>query len=142
MRVRGAGMRNVFAGMAMRVDMHPAVAVAVLVKVHAVAPQPPQHMRAETNQHDADGSFNRPREMFWERVPEQNRSAGKGEQRQGMAEAPGQAVLDDVADIAAARGDARYRRDVIGLECVLHAQQKSQPQNSKHLFPARLTPLS
>jgi hypothetical protein len=51
--------------------------------------------------------------MFRERMPEQNRGAGKGEQCQGMAEAPGQAVLDDVADIAAARRDAGHRGDMI-----------------------------
>src|SRR5260370_25781141 len=57
MRVRGARMRKVFAGVAVRVDVHRAVAVAVLMKMHAVAPQPPQHMRAETDQHDADGGL-------------------------------------------------------------------------------------
>ena len=66
-------------------------------------------------------------------MAEQNRGAGKGEQRQGMAEPPGQAVLDDVADMAAARGDAGHRRDMVGLERVLHAQQKPQPQNSEHV---------
>ena len=51
-----------------------------------------------------------------------------------MAEAPGQAVLDDIADVAAARGDARNRRDMVGLERMLHAEQKSQSQNSEHFF--------
>ena len=122
--------------MAVGVEMHRAVAVAVGVKMHAVAPQPPQHMRAETDQHDADGGLERPREMLGDRVTEQDGGAGKDEQGQGMAEAPGQPVLDDVADVGAARGDRGHRRDMVGLERVLHAQQKSQPQNSEHLSPA------
>ena len=43
-----------------------------------------------------------------------------------MAEAPGQPVLDDVPDVRAARGDAGHRGDMIGLQRVLHAQQKAQ----------------
>src|SRR6478752_1986550 len=56
-----------------------------------------------------------------------------------MAEPPGQAVLDDVSDVGAARGDAGDRGDMIGLKRVLHAQQKTQAQNSEHSSPARLT---
>ena len=137
-RVRSAGMRNVFAGMAVRVDVHRAVAVAVLMKMHAIAPQPPQHMRAETDQHDADGGFQRPRPDLGDRLSEQNRRAGKGEQRQGVAEAPGQAVFEDIADIGAARGDTRYGRDVVCLERMLHPEQKPQPQNCEHGRPLRV----
>ena len=36
------------------------------------------------------------------------------------------------ADMAAACGDAGYGGDMIGLERMLHAQQKPQPQNSEH----------
>ncbi len=82
-------------------------------------------MGAEADQHDADGGLERPRDMCRDRVTEQDRGAGKGEQGQGMAEPPGQAVLDDVAHIGAARGDRGHRRDMVGLERVLHAQQKS-----------------
>ena len=134
-------MRNGFTGMAVRVDVNRAVAMAVLVKMHAVAPQSPQHVRAETDQHDADGGLYRPREMFRNRVTEQNRSTRKGEQGQRMAETPGQAVLDDVADVSTTHGDAGHRGDVVGLECVLHAKQKPQPQNSEHMFPNSLTTL-
>src|SRR6185369_5463772 len=56
-----------------------------------------------------------------------------------MAEAPGQPVLDDVTDAAAAGGDAGDRRDVIGLERMLHAQQKPKPQNCKHTRPISLS---
>jgi hypothetical protein len=34
-------------------------------------------------------------------------------------------VADDVADVAAARGDAGHRRDMVGLQRVLHAEQKT-----------------
>ena len=118
-------------------EMHRAVAMAVLVEMHAVAPQPPQHMGAEADQHDADGGLDRPGNAFGDRVAEQDGGAGKDEQRQRMAEPPGQPVLDDIGDMAAARGDAGYGGDMIGLERMLHAQQKPQPQNSEHTPPAR-----
>ncbi len=57
---------------------------------------------------------------------EQNGNAGKDEQSQRVAKAPGQAVLDDVADVAAARSDAGDSCDVIGFERMLHAEQKTQ----------------
>ena len=135
MDMSGAGMRNGLAGMAVGVDVNRAVTVAVPVKMHAIAPQPPQHMGAETDQHDADGGLDRARELLGDRVPEQDRRTGKDEQCQGVAEAPGQAVPDDVADVGAARGDRGHRRDMVGLERVLHAEQKSKPQNSEHVSP-------
>src|SRR5271169_494346 len=49
-----------------------------------------------------------------------------------MADPPGQAMLNDVGDIAPSRGDAGDRCDVIDLERVLHPQQKPKPKNSKH----------
>src|SRR6202011_4204400 len=73
------------------------------------------------------------------RAPEQDRGAGKDEQCQGMAEDPGQAVPDDVANVGAARGDAGLRRDMVAFERVLHAEQKPQPKNSEHLSPACTT---
>src|ERR1700687_2332697 len=125
MGVCGAGMRYGFAGMAMGVDVNRAVAVAVTVKMHALAPQPPQYMGPETDQHDADGGLQWPRQIFRDRVTEQNGGAGKGEQCQRMAEPPGQAVPDDVPNVGAARRDARHRRDMVGLERMLHAQEKT-----------------
>src|SRR5258705_4277690 len=71
--------------------------------------------------------------MFRDGAPEQNCGPGNGEQCQGMAEAPGQPVLDDVPDVSSARGDAGYRGDMISLERVLHTEQKPQSQNSEHV---------
>src|SRR6476646_490168 len=133
MGMAGTGMRHGFAGMAVRMDMDGAVVMTVLVKMHALAPQLPQHMAAETDEHDADGGLQRPSECFRDGAPEPNCGAGNGEQCQGMAKAPGQPVLDDVGHLAAACGDAGHRGDMIGLERMLHAEQKSQPQNSEHL---------
>src|SRR5436190_19030652 len=121
--------------MAVSVEMHGAVVMAVPVKMHAIAPQPPQHMSAETDQHQSHGGLDRPRKVFRKRLAEQYRGPGNGEQCQRMAEPPGQAVLDDVADMRAARGDAGDRRDVIGLKRVLHAQQKPQRRNCEHVSP-------
>ena len=116
-------------------EMHRAVAMAVPVEMHAVAPQPPQHMGAEADQHEADGGLDRAGDGFGDRMAEQDGGAGKDEQRQRMAEPPGQPVLDDIGDMAAARGDAGYGGDMIGLERMLHAQQKPQPKNSEHTPP-------
>ena len=65
-------------------------------------------------------------------MAKQDGGAGKDEQRQRMAEPPGQAVLDDIGDMGAPRGDAGYRGDMVGLERVLHAEQKTKSQNSEH----------
>ncbi len=122
--------------MAVGVEMHRAVVMAVLVEMHAVAPQPPQHMGAEADQHDADRALDRAREMFGNGLAEPKRGAGEGEQCQRMANPPGQTMLDDVGDVGPPRGDAGDGRDVVGLERVLHAQQKAKPQNSEHVQPA------
>jgi hypothetical protein len=74
---------------------------------------------------------------FGDRVAEQDGGAGKDEQCQRMAEPPGQPVLDDIGHMATARGDAGDGGDMIGLESMLHAQQKPQPQNSEHTPPTR-----
>jgi len=128
-------MRRGFAGMAVGMKMRRAVAVAVFVEMHTIAPQPPQHVRAEDDQHHADGGLHRPGDGFRDGAAEQNGGAGKGEQRQRMTEPSGQPVLDDIAHMAAARGDAGYGGDMIGFERMLHAQQKPQPQNTEHTTP-------
>src|SRR6476620_1891102 len=96
-------------------------------------------MRAEAHQHDADRGLDRPRQAFRNSMAEQQRSASKGEQRQRVAEPPGQPVPDDVADMAAPRGDAGDGRDMIGFERMLHPQQKPKPQNSEHNSPTRFS---
>ena len=122
MQMRAAPVRNGFIDMAVDMDVLRAIAVLMLMKMYAVAPQPPQHVRAETHQHDADRRLQRTRETLGDRVAEQNRRTREHEQRQRMAETPCQAVLDDVADVGPARGNARHRRDVIGLQRMLHTQ--------------------
>src|SRR6266487_1840067 len=134
-RMGRTGMRAGFAGMAVGMKMHRAVAMAVPVEMHPVAPQPPQHMRPEADQHDTDGGLDRPGNALGDRAAEQDGTACKHEQRQHMAEPPGQPVFDDIGDMAAARGDAGDGGDVIGLERMLHAQQKPQPKNSQHTPP-------
>jgi hypothetical protein len=93
-------------------------------EMHAVASHPPQHMRAEANQHHTDRRLQRPRQRFPNGVTKQDRSSCKGKQRQRAAEPPGQTVLDDVEHLAAARGDRGNRRDMIGLQRMLYAEQK------------------
>ena len=74
-------------------EMNHATVMAVAMEMHAVAPQPPQHMRAEVDQHDSDRGLERPRQFFRDGVAEQDSRAGKDEQRQRMAESPGQPCL-------------------------------------------------
>ena len=69
-------------------------------------------------------------------VAEQDRRTGKGEQRQRMAEPPGQPMLDDIADLAAPRRDRGDGGDMVGLQRMLHAQQEAETQNCEHASPA------
>src|SRR3954469_17584477 len=126
--------------MAMRMEMQGAIAMGVDVKMHAIAPQPPEHMRAQTDQHEADGALDRVRESFRERLTEQDRDPGEGEQRQAVPEAPSEAVLDDIPHVGAPGGDAGDRGNMIGLKRVLHAQQKPKPRNCEHICPASYFP--
>src|SRR5882724_8163058 len=71
MGMDGADVRGDFAGMAVGMEMHRAVAMAMPVKMHAVAPQPPQHVAAEADQHDADGGLDRPGQALRDGAAEQ-----------------------------------------------------------------------
>jgi hypothetical protein len=140
MAMGGTLVRDGFAGVAMGVDVDGSVVVAMSVKMDPVAPQPPQHMRAETDQHDPDRGLDRARKIVGDRLTERQRSAGKNKERQRMAEPPGQAVLDDIGDVFTPRGDRGNRGYVIGFQRVLHAQQKAQPQYCKHRSPFMTVP--
>src|SRR5262245_7505503 len=135
MHMGRARVRQLIAGMAVGMKMHGAIAMAVTMEMHAVTPQPPQHMRAKADQHDADGGLDRLCHDFGNGAAEQDRDAGKDEQGQRVAEPPGQPMLDDVAHAATARGDAGDGRDMIGLKRMLHAQQEPETQNSQHYAP-------
>src|ERR1700676_2102474 len=52
-----------------------------------------------------------------------------------MTETPRQAVLDDIANVAPASGNARHRRNMIGFERMLHPEQKADPHDSEHVLP-------
>src|ERR1700694_4148648 len=78
--------------------------------------------------------------MFGDCMTQQDRSAGENEEGQPMAETPCQPVLDNIADVGAARGNARDRRDMIGFERMLHAQQKADSQHSEHALPDSALP--
>ena len=133
--MRRVGVRDGIAGVVVQMHVDGTVGMAMRVKVDALARQPPQHMGAKPDQHDTDRRLQRPGEMVGDGMTEQDRGASEGEQGQGVSEPPGQAVLDDVADLAAARGNARHRRDMVGLERMLHSQKKAQSQNPEHASP-------
>jgi hypothetical protein len=126
--------------MAVCVQMDSAVTVRMRVKMYAIAPEPPKHMRAEADQHDPHAGLDGTRKLFRDRVPQEDGDAGKNQQGDGVAEPPGEAMLDDVADFGAARRNRGDRRDMVGLERVLHAQQKTQPQDSEHTRCAPFVP--
>ncbi len=122
--------------MTVGVHVDRAVRMQMGVKMHAITPQPPKHMRAKANQHDPDARLDWPRKCFRDRVAQQDGDAGKGQQSEGVAEPPRQAMFDNVANFSAARRNRGDRGDMVGLERVLHSQQKTQPQNSEHARPA------
>jgi hypothetical protein len=61
-----------------------------------------------------------------------DRYAGEDKKCQRVAKSPSQAMFNDIADMRAASRYARHRRDVIGLQRMLYAKQKTQPQNPEH----------
>jgi hypothetical protein len=115
MDVRRATTRHGFAGTTMGVEMR-MVAVAVTLEMDAVAPKLPQHMYAEHDQHESDHGFDSIRERRGDDLAEQQRRAGKCKQRQAVAKAPGEAMPDDIADLAAASRDAGDGGNMVGLE--------------------------
>src|ERR1700732_4400775 len=73
--------------------------------------------------------------MFGDRLAQENRRTREHEQRQRVAEPPGQAVLDNIPNVGPASGKARHRRDMIGFERMLHSEQKPDTQDSEHALP-------
>ncbi len=65
--------------MAVGVKMNRSIAMTMGVEMHAVTPQPPKHMRAETYHHDANRALERLRDMFRNRMPQDNGRAGEQE---------------------------------------------------------------
>ena len=68
------------------------------------------------DQHDADRRLDRTGHVVGNGAAKRQRRARKDKQRQRVTEPPGQAVLDDIADIFAARGDRGNRSDVVGFQ--------------------------
>ena len=89
-------------------------------------------LRKQTQSRMQKDLVDRLRDRFWNGAAEQDGGTRERKQGQRVAEPPGQSMLDDVADMGAARGDAGDGRDMIGLERVLYAEQKTKPQNSEH----------
>lgn len=82
-------------------------------------------MRAEADQHDADRGFQRPGQMLWNCVADQERRSGEHEQRHRMTQSPSQPVLDDVGNTGPPRRDAGNSRDMIGLKRMLHSEKET-----------------
>ena len=134
-RVGTASVWNLFVGVTVSVDVSPAVAMPVFMKVDTIAPKPPQHIEAEPHQHNADCRLEWTCQVFRDGVPKKNGGASEREQRQRVPKTPRQSMLDDIAHAISAGSDARYRRNMIGLQRVLNSKQKAESQNSKHQVP-------
>ena len=133
------GVTHSLARMAVKMQVDGAIGMAMTMQMDLVLPEPPQHMRAKPDQHDADGCFDRLRHMFRNRTAEHDGRAGKGKQGQRMAEAPGEPMLDNIADVGAAGGDGRYGCNMIRLERMMQAEDEAESENSKQTPPVRLT---
>jgi len=135
MLVSALPMRSRFIRVAVGMDMFRVIAMSMLMEMHAIAPQAPQYVSAEANQHNTDRRLQRSRELFRDRMTYQDCGTGKDEECQRMAEPPRQAVFDDITNVGSAGGYARHSRDVIGFERMLHAEQKADPQDPEHVLP-------
>ncbi len=87
-RVFATCMRDAIRDMAVKVQMVGVVAVSMPVKVDAVAPKSPQQMRAQPDQHDTYGGFERLRYMLRDCVAQQDRCAGEDKQGKRVAQSP------------------------------------------------------
>src|SRR3569623_1939890 len=102
-------MRNAVSGMTVQVQMLYTITEAMAVKVDAIAPNPPQQMRAQPDQHDAHSGFKRLGHSFRNCVAKQDRRARKNKQRSRVPEPPGQPMPDNIADMTATSCNARHR---------------------------------
>lgn len=126
MIVTAALMWNGIPAMAVNVKMRGTIAVPVLMKMHTIMPEPPQYMHTEPDQHDPDRCFQRTGNVLRDHAAEKNRSAREDKQGDGVAEAPGQAVPHNIANARTPRSDAGHCCDMIGLERMLHPEQKTE----------------
>jgi hypothetical protein len=135
MQVRALLMRDRFSHVAVDMDVFGAIATSMQMEMYAIAPQSPQYVCADANQHDTDRSLQRACKMFGDRLIYQDRGTGKNKERQRVAEPPCQPVLDDITDVGSAGGDARHSCDMVGFKRMLYSEQKAEPQNSEHVLP-------
>ena len=117
-----------------RVDMQVfglAVVMAVGVHVEASAPEIPEDLGAEEDQHDADAELEhgrRVRVAVEDRVLEQQDHDAQDEERRGVAEPPRGADPNAAPRAPEFPSDRRYGDDVIGVGSVLEAQQEAKCQ--------------
>ena len=110
--------------LAMRVGMkmrRPAV-VRVHVEMHSVAQKSPQDVRSESDQHDANGKLEPPRDRLgYDRIRQENDRADD-EKRKRVTQTPNGTNANSLDPGCRARRQAGDRRDVIRLDRVTHAE--------------------
>jgi hypothetical protein len=132
MFVRTLLMGDRFIDVAVDMEVFRTVVMAVLVKMHAVAPQSPKNVGTQADQHHAHRSLERARQLLRNCVTNHDRGTGKDEQGQRVAKSPRQTVLDDITDIGPPGSNARHRRDMIGFERMLHSEQETESKDPEH----------
>src|SRR3990170_705215 len=107
--------------MRMPVEMPDSTLVLVQVEVDPLFREPPEHVEAECDQHEADRELESRCEPLRKRaVQEQHRGADEKE-GECMTEAPEDALLYALPRARAPRRETRDRGDMIGLEGMPHA---------------------
>lgn len=112
----------VFLRMRVGMKMRRPVVVRVHVEMDSVAQKSPQDIRSQSDQHDANGELEPPRDRLgYHRIRQENDRADD-EERQCVAQAPNGTNANSLDPGRRARRQAGDRRDVIRLDRVTHAE--------------------
>jgi hypothetical protein len=110
------------------VEMHFPVVMVVDVKMNFVPDQSSQNVDSESYEHQSDHEFQDLRHPLGHHQIEDKHHRAKQEERQRMSEAPCGSLFDGVTDRIAVRRQGGYRRNVVGLDGVPHANHETEQQ--------------
>src|SRR3972149_5253293 len=118
--------------MRMPVEMPDPTLVLVQVEVDPLFREPPEHVEAERDQHQADRELESRCEPFRKRTVQEQHRGAEEEKREGMSQAPEDALSHALSRARAPRREARDRGEVVGLEGMAHADEEPQDQKTDH----------
>jgi hypothetical protein len=84
-------------------------------------------LHAETDEHHADEKLEEVRYTRWHPCAREEQRARDHHERQGVTKAPEEAEKGRPVAVALPTDERAYRGEVVGLECVSHADERSQP---------------